>query len=324
MKGIFGKLANLIRRPTEPRHLNNPNVVMVDYDDHSSLNIRGCNQINKSSSESIGLEDATVLKDIENLLECPVCLTVPRGGTPIYECSNSHIICGDCAEKITEQKCPTCRVIFLLDKRNRIAEKLILKFDFEVPCIHTGQGCNHREKNSRIKAHEANCTKNHVECLVTTCGEIMNPDQLIEHSRQKHNCAEWKTAGNKFSYNFGIRDEDFENTHSTLTWLQWFFVLGGQTYIPILWNENGVFCVMVYILAEKEVAQKYTVTISITGKDFHMNYTTNVVPIITPIRDAKCNEKNSLALTNCYAKMCIIKDSRDKDVLSFRFKILES
>jgi uncharacterized C2H2 Zn-finger protein len=137
------------------------------------------------------VEDANVarLNDLEDLLKCPVCLTVPRPGTPVYECCNSHIICGTCAAGIPEQKCPACRVIFSVKNRSRLIENIIDKCDFEIPCNHASQGCNRTDKKSMIKEHEDNCGSRPVKCLSIFCNETMNLDQLIDHAKEKHTSA---------------------------------------------------------------------------------------------------------------------------------------
>ena len=65
-------------------------------------------------------EEAARLKslvgDMRSMVECPVCLHLPRRG-PIPACPNGHIICLSCKEKIlerargagTEAVCPTCK-----------------------------------------------------------------------------------------------------------------------------------------------------------------------------------------------------------------------
>jgi hypothetical protein len=272
------------------------------------------------------LEDATAVKlkkDLTDILECPVCLTVPRPSHPVYECINSHIICGDCAKRIPGRKCPTCRVIFSLNKRNRIAEKIIDKLSLEVPCIHAERGCNHTEKKSMITEHEANCGSRLVKCLDGECGEIINLDGLLDHAKQKHNSLQKDTTGRVISENFGRKHVFFIGLR-TEPWHHDFHVYDGQTYVPILCEEHNMLYVMLYILASEEVAKKYKVTISISGKDFNMSYTTNIVPIDTPICETMTNEEKSLPLTGFQIRKCISKDCSDKGCLPIQFKVEKS
>jgi len=61
------------------------------------------------------------LKALRDTLECPVCTQIMMPPTRIWMCSNSHLVCQDCAERIERRLCPTCRVE-TLDLRARMAE----------------------------------------------------------------------------------------------------------------------------------------------------------------------------------------------------------
>ena len=43
---------------------------------------------------------------IMDLLECPVCIDTIQS-VPVYQCTNGHVICKDCIEKLNN--CPICR-----------------------------------------------------------------------------------------------------------------------------------------------------------------------------------------------------------------------
>merc|ERR1719440_2745298 len=53
-------------------------------------------------------------------LECPVCLEVAC--SPIFMCSEQHLICSTCRPKLSN--CPECRVVYTgKNRRHRYAEK---------------------------------------------------------------------------------------------------------------------------------------------------------------------------------------------------------
>ena len=58
----------------------------------------------------------TSLDELRGLIECPVCLHVPRGRGPVPVCNNGHIVCRPCRDQIRLQvgeeqaKCPSCMV----------------------------------------------------------------------------------------------------------------------------------------------------------------------------------------------------------------------
>ena len=43
---------------------------------------------------------------LRELLECPVCMETIKS-VPVYQCTNGHVICKDCIEKLNN--CPICR-----------------------------------------------------------------------------------------------------------------------------------------------------------------------------------------------------------------------
>ncbi|XP_011311758.1 E3 ubiquitin-protein ligase SIAH1B-like isoform X2 [Fopius arisanus] len=61
--------------------------------------------------------------ELEELMECPVCLDVPQGS--IYQCIEGHDICQYC-KKIVDM-CPICKKPFN-EGRNYTVEKIIAKF----------------------------------------------------------------------------------------------------------------------------------------------------------------------------------------------------
>jgi len=61
------------------------------------------------------------IKKKEKELECPVCLVIAN--TPIFMCSEQHLICGACRPKVSH--CPMCRVKYKgKNRRHRYAEKI--------------------------------------------------------------------------------------------------------------------------------------------------------------------------------------------------------
>ena len=52
------------------------------------------------------VEDSLKLSVLQEVLECPVCYSVPRE-SPIYQCTNGHIVCKDCYRQLTV--CHSCR-----------------------------------------------------------------------------------------------------------------------------------------------------------------------------------------------------------------------
>ena len=61
------------------------------------------------------------IKEMEEELECPVCLEVSKAA-PIFKCSDDHLICKECRPNVRE--CPQCREVLTGSyKRFRGAER---------------------------------------------------------------------------------------------------------------------------------------------------------------------------------------------------------
>ncbi|CEO98410.1 TRAF-type domain-containing protein [Plasmodiophora brassicae] len=127
----------------------------------------------------------------EDDLKCVVCLEFPVG--TIVQCANGHLLCTDCHERVVEAYqcvCPTCRVKLSRDRpsRNRFAESVLATVI--VPCgnagcqerlafakVHEHQsdlcpyrmstckfaplGCDWRDHDHKLKAHQRECTMRH-------------------------------------------------------------------------------------------------------------------------------------------------------------------
>jgi hypothetical protein len=174
------------------------------------------------------------------------------------------------------------------------------------------------DKKSKIKDHEVNCGSRPVKCLDEDCVETVNLDQFVIHSKQKHESRQFKSQ-DKIDAKFKAALEE-----SDIYWFHDFHTLNERTYIPIIWKKDGIYRIMLYILTGEDESKKQRVTISISGKDFKMTYTTNVVSIDTSIDEAKSNEENYMQLLSFPAKLCVSKDGGGNDVLSFEFKVLKT
>ena len=60
-----------------------------------------------SIEEENDLNHSVSVKELKDILECPVCLIPPTSG-PVYRCENGHLLCNQCRDKV--ETCPECRV----------------------------------------------------------------------------------------------------------------------------------------------------------------------------------------------------------------------
>ena len=63
-------------------------------------------------------------EDLKDVLECPVCLKVPRSA-PVFQCERGHVVCHECHPKLVT--CPVCRLP-LGNTRSLISEKVLARY----------------------------------------------------------------------------------------------------------------------------------------------------------------------------------------------------
>ena len=97
---------------------------------------------------------AQLLEDVRSVLECPVCLTVPRQ-VPVPACPAGHVVCGSCRRHVTD-KCPTCRRKMQRGDVNYVAAALIEKIPHPCKFGH----CEEKASLAIILEHEKICPMN--------------------------------------------------------------------------------------------------------------------------------------------------------------------
>ena len=78
-----------------------------------------------------------------DLLECPVCIDTIQS-VPVYQCTNGHVICKDCIEKLNN--CPICRNDSLLVRSLKL-ENIVQRLEGIQPEIEkTGTAISNLKK----------------------------------------------------------------------------------------------------------------------------------------------------------------------------------
>merc|ERR1719352_88393 len=115
----------------------------------------------KKDASTDPLEDPDLIKteELKDLLECPVCLRVPRG-SPIYQCARGHVVCSDCRPNVST--CPQCRDP-LGNIRSLVSEKMLEKLP--AVCKFADNGCQVEMLRSQLGEHEQSCAFRLVNCV---------------------------------------------------------------------------------------------------------------------------------------------------------------
>ena len=50
-----------------------------------------------------------IVENVQRILECLICFNIPENTDQVQFCSNGHMLCDSCHQKILDKKCPTCQ-----------------------------------------------------------------------------------------------------------------------------------------------------------------------------------------------------------------------
>jgi len=124
-------------------------------------------------------DQVKVLEEQQSMVECPVCLMLPRAGPAVPCCPQDHFICPQCLQQRKtqdKQDCPTCRGP-MGQGRSLLAFTVVKQAKHEC----TLKGCSAVVPFDEIKQHEERCSWRLVICPGSnrTC-KVMVPFQKVE------------------------------------------------------------------------------------------------------------------------------------------------
>jgi len=132
------------------------------------------NKVLETSAES----NATVVSRLRETTECPVCLELPRS-TPIYVCTNGHIVCNRCVEEI----CPKCRVP-MAEGGHLNTSLVAASFIANVHHKCSYADCSEKFPLQDLATHEDSCPQRIVHCPESGCSLQLPLAKLLEHLNQ--------------------------------------------------------------------------------------------------------------------------------------------
>ena len=157
----------------------------------NTISIQGNNEIGiitRARARQMGniKSKKSSVPNIEEELQCPVCLEPPRL-KQIFNCKFGHPICEECHFKVAN--CPICR-----DDgprhRNTFAEKAMKAFlsGKTILCKYTKEGCQTKGKLEAVLLHEDMCSYRTVSCPArhrSACGWTGHIRNLLLHLTAK-------------------------------------------------------------------------------------------------------------------------------------------
>jgi len=236
--------------------------------------------------------------DLKDLLECPVCLRVPRS-SPIFQCARGHVVCSECRPNVTT--CPQCRDP-LGNIRSLISEKMLEK----LPCVckYTDHGCNVELAREVIGEHERGCQYRLVNCVDLACQQRVSVCGLLSHLEKDHETEDFvRVEGGEYSSHFIVNEEDFSKS---IMWISdQLHYNAGYFYRECCRSKEGLWYIWVYIL-ESQVcrAEDYNCLISIKSSDGEEELSCRCRPLSLDMTKEKIAESGrGLVFTDTTARL---------------------
>ena len=203
-----------------------------------------------------------MLEEQQKIVECPVCLEMPREG-PVPCCPHGHFVCSQCLDEMKKEEkndCPTCQVPMGQGK-SLLALTVIKHARHECRL----QGCTEEITFDNIKEHEEKCNWRLVICPGSTSCAKMIPFKLVEdHIKSCPGC--WRPAKELrrgvFRSRINVLTKEMVEAKRDLTWPSTFVYFEDQLFFGRVERRSSMYCVDVVMLNSEDECQNYTVEAS--------------------------------------------------------------
>ena len=209
------------------------------------------------------------MEELRGMVECPVCLLVPRQRGPIPVCSNGHFVCCTCRDRITQEavvdgvgepKCPSC-MVNLGTATSLLASRVIEKVKHE--CEH--DGCEEMIPFADLKKHQLVCLFRKVLCPGSgDCELKISYNKVDEHARIC-NTFEKSIFENNVSNCQAINKKKMETENTTLYNTD-IITVGDKLFFARSKTENHAFFVDVTMLGSEAECRGFLASITIVDE----------------------------------------------------------
>jgi E3 ubiquitin-protein ligase SIAH1 len=196
---------------------------------------------------------------LKNLLECPVCLTIPRKA-PIFQCTRGHIVCGECKPNL--RTCPQCQIP-MDNIRSLVSEKVLEQLP--TSCKYADHGCQVEMMRDVLVEHEKHCQNRTVNCVVLDCKQKVTLSSLLSHLCTDHVTDDlFRVEGGEYNTHFVVYDKYF--TVDTI-WISVQLHFDSKYFfLECCRSKEGLWNIWVYMLETKQdESENYLCEISINS-----------------------------------------------------------
>lgn len=200
---------------------------------------------------------AIPMEKLKEVLECPVCLKIPRKG-PIYQCEGGHCVCLDCYGKLT--KCPICKRP-RSGIRSLVFEQCLAMLTHD--CKFIEYGCLFEGTIDLLKFHEPDCLYRLVNCCVLECQTKISMVKFTKHLMEEHPITFHEVTLMQCGEPMELPIECQERY-----WIPDHIELNDNHFFLECWrNNDGLWALWVYMLGSKNDCKEYAYTITVYSDD---------------------------------------------------------
>ena len=211
---------------------------------------------------------------LTSYLKCTHCFAIPRNGK-IYICSGDdmHNICTPCFDGLPEEKvCPKGQCMFEdPPQRNRDAEEMLARGDFDFKCKYAANGCPQEAKKKQIAAHEGKCVWRPVTCPCRTCDKKLPYKQVLEHIKTDHPKGNWKdmvvgSTTSKITKTYFINKDSLKA--ESFQWQLIVVPFNGEHFFLNMEKKDHLYHAWVSMLGKKADCQSFKATVTLHGNNY--------------------------------------------------------
>ena len=223
--------------------------------------------------------------ELRGLIECPVCLNVPRGTRPIPVCSNGHIVCHPCKDRIRQDtllaKCPSC-MVDLGNATSLIASRLVERVRHECE----NDGCEEMFNLTQLESHEKVCLFRKVLCpgRRVSCKLEMPFNKVKEHVKACPDTNNYLYSNNS-TITYAITQEVARKNGTTFSWKTMIIPAHDKTFYLKHKREKSKHIFETMILGSEDECSSYLTSVAIRkpGQDQSSQIFTKLVSQPRPI-----------------------------------------
>ena len=191
-------------------------------------------------------------KDLQRILECPVCFITPENPEQAHFCTNGHMICGSCRKNV--QKCPVCRSVDLKGQNPLLKQVLSA-----MPKLCPFEGCDAEPEDNELEAHKKSCQHRLIDCITHSrygCNEKIPFHSFLKHLEGRHKISNSSKNGPTRLIIWPVYENNFNQEF--ISWLPLILKVDKETFMLTLIKKNNFFHCRCFFYGNETNARKYT------------------------------------------------------------------